>query len=297
MFSDSTSAGRSVVSARSIVITRSTVSGLIPCPVRMMVTSSSSIRSARATSAGSPRRVIWLPRTCRSASNAFSMSERCSSPGPSSATMLMLVGTTTTCWVPRAPPVTGVDGVGLADLSHGCLGGGGPSVRRCWRPQCYGGRGRALGLGDPGSPWAGLRAGSPAGCPGTSRRWCPRPRRRTCPAGPSKDGSRSRNRWVCRQVTLIVSSGLDASPARSACCPGCRSPTAGMSSIVARSGVPGLTSILIERPSRCMWPATPRMVSGFITVRVQDCTGPAFTGPHSRWSRSAVDPGPRRTAS
>ncbi len=99
MLRESTSAGRSVVSARSIEITRSTVSGLIPWPVRMIVTSSSRARSASATSAGSPRRVTWLPRTWMSASNACSIILRCSSRGPSRATMLMLLGTTTVCRV------------------------------------------------------------------------------------------------------------------------------------------------------------------------------------------------------
>src|SRR4051812_13492463 len=65
-----------------------------------MVTSSSSIRSASATSPGSPVRVISLPRTWMSASRAFSIRARCPSPGPSSATMLTLVGTTTVCSVP-----------------------------------------------------------------------------------------------------------------------------------------------------------------------------------------------------
>ena len=46
----STSAGRSVVSARSIASTRSTVSLVTPWPVRMIATSSSSSRSARAIS-------------------------------------------------------------------------------------------------------------------------------------------------------------------------------------------------------------------------------------------------------
>ena len=99
MLSESTSAGRSVVSARSICRTRSTVSVVTPWPVRMIATSSSSSRSARATSPGSPRMVIRLPRTWISASKLRSMSPRCSSPGPSRLTMLMLLGTTTVCRV------------------------------------------------------------------------------------------------------------------------------------------------------------------------------------------------------
>src|SRR6478752_140165 len=95
----STSAGRSVVSARSMVCTRSTVSLVRPWPVRMIVTSSSSRRSARATSPGSPTIETRLPRTWISASNAPSMIPRNSSPGPSRLTMLMLLGTTTVCLV------------------------------------------------------------------------------------------------------------------------------------------------------------------------------------------------------
>ncbi len=99
MFRLSTSAGRSVVSARSMWSTRSTVSTVTPWPVRMIVTSSSRSRSARAISPGSPVSVTWLPRTCTSALNAFSRRARCSSPGPRRLTMLMLFGTTTTCLV------------------------------------------------------------------------------------------------------------------------------------------------------------------------------------------------------
>ena len=38
----------------------------------------------------------------------------------------------------------------------------------------------------------------------------------------------------------------------------------GMFSRVRASGLPGLASILIDLPSRCMWPATPRTVSGWL---------------------------------
>ena len=47
--------------------------------------------------------VIRLPRTWTSASKARSMRARCSSPGPRRLTMLMLLGTTTTCWWCRVP--------------------------------------------------------------------------------------------------------------------------------------------------------------------------------------------------
>ena len=48
----------------------------------------------------------------------------------------------------------------------------------------------------------------------------------------------------------------------------------GMSRMVCAWGVPGLTSILIERPSRCMWPATPWIVIGSASVRTHDCISP-----------------------
>ena len=51
-----------------------------------------------AISADSPVRVIRLPRTWTPAVKARSMNRRCSSPGPRTVTMSMLLGTTTV-WV------------------------------------------------------------------------------------------------------------------------------------------------------------------------------------------------------
>ena len=171
MFSESTSAGRSVVSARSMAMTRSTVSGVTPWPVRMIVTSSSSTRSASATSAGSPRRVTWLPRTWMSASNAFSISRRCSSPGPSRATMLMLLGTTTVCrvWSGGSRWLGAGQGARLAGLGHGCPGLGRPFSSVVLTAQCYGRGGwdrlafrrrAASGAGDQQDPEAHLVGGA-----------------------------------------------------------------------------------------------------------------------------------------
>ena len=80
---------------------------------------------------------------------------------------------------------------------------------------------------------------------------------------PSNDGSTSRSHCTCLQVTLTVSywstwTGLIG------LVPWLSKSQIGMSRIVLASGVPGLVSILSERPSRCMWPATPRMVIGLL---------------------------------
>src|SRR4051812_28312311 len=153
MFRLSTSAGRSVVSARSIVCTRSTVSDVMPWPVRMIVTSSSRSRSAKATSPGSPYSVTRLPRTWISASKAPSMIPRNSSPGPSRLTMLMLFGTTTVWRVAlagRSPWwLVSVMDARAGGLSFGVVGSSmlreprGPSQRVTWLH----GEGARLGRG------------------------------------------------------------------------------------------------------------------------------------------------------
>ena len=56
----------------------------------------------------------------------------------------------------------------------------------------------------------------------------------------------------------------------------------GMSSTARARGVPGLISILISRPSRCMRPATARIVVGRLTVWVHDVVSAATGWPPHR---------------
>ena len=94
----STSAGRSLVSARSMRdrrARRSRRSGPDRCGPSS--TSSSISRSTRATSPRSPATLISLPRTWMSASNSRSMMPRNSSRGPRTATTGTLLGITIVC--------------------------------------------------------------------------------------------------------------------------------------------------------------------------------------------------------
>src|SRR5215207_1299935 len=100
-----TSAGRSLVRARSMAMVRSTASGESPCPVRRTATISSSARSASAMSPGSPVMVISLPRTSTSTSGYDCSTTRSnSSPEPSRLTIGTLEGTTILCWAPWGAP-------------------------------------------------------------------------------------------------------------------------------------------------------------------------------------------------
>ena len=80
----------------AIWTTRSTVSGLRPCPVRMIATSSEMTSAALVTASVGPEMVICCPRTWRSASSFASSMRRFSSPGPSRLIMSMDGGTFTT---------------------------------------------------------------------------------------------------------------------------------------------------------------------------------------------------------
>ena len=137
-------------------------------------------------------------------------------------------------------------------------------------------------------------------CPGTSRRCCPRPRRRT------GLGLALERRQHVAQPLHVLAGDLDGvdrvevRPASIGFVPWLSKSQIGMSRIVFASGVPGLASILICRPSRCMWPATPRIVIGRLMLRVQVVVVDASTSvPQSRCSRLlvlpvAAEPLPRR---
>ena len=97
--------------------------------------------------------------------------------------------------------------------------------------------------------------GSPAGRRGTSRRSSPRPRGRSAarPCGATRRGGTSR----ARRLPARPGPG-----ARAGTRPASGSSSAGSRAGAARAGVPGFSSTRIERPSRCMWPATAWIVIG-----------------------------------
>ena len=121
---------------------------------------------------------------------------------------------------------------------------------------------------------------------------------------PSNAGSRSRSSCSWWQVTRTCRRRRGA-PARSRLAPWSSKFHSGMSSTSVASGVPGLASILIHWPSRCMWPAAPRMVIDRGIVRVHDVvsrrrrrrcrTAGAAGWPAGRCPRRTAPWRPRRT--
>ena len=140
------------------------------------------------------------------------------------------------------------------------------------RPRTPGRRAR-VHLRDEEDPHAASARASPGRPRGTSRRSSPRPRARSgARAAPRSDAS-----W--RHVTRSVSPGLDLHRRLEQV----RGLPVEVSSAGCRAGawrqaVPGFSSTRIERPSRCMWPATDWIVSrprdGSVAGRdVVDATG------------------------
>ena len=121
-------------------------------------------RSASASSGDWPRRVTRLPRTWTSASKAFSMRARCSSFGPSSATMLMLLRyvddvlwlVATVRGLSHGRPVGRASWVGAGGPLHATgRDRGGPRTLRALRPwgaRCRVGRLVDMTTADGGAP-------------------------------------------------------------------------------------------------------------------------------------------------
>ena len=119
----------------------------------------------------------------------------------------------------------------------------------------------------------GVSPRSSGRCRGTSRRSCPRPTRRSGRGCPANAGSLSRRLWSWRAGDREGVAGPERPASERACALVVEVPDRHVEH-AAGLGVPGLTSTVIDRPSRCMWPATARIVPACVTGRVQLCVGP-----------------------
>ena len=113
-------------------------------------------------------------------------------------------------------------------------------------------------------------------------------------AGPAKAGSRSRSHCTCRQVTLTVSNGVEVHRADRLGALVVEVPDRDVEHGPRPRACRGWSRCVIERPSRCMWPATPSTVigRGDVPGARGDLARRPARSPQSRWSRSAVTPGP-----